>query len=99
MIEQIKKIRIDIDAMINSTPYLRSSREVSLAHTNLQRGKMWLGKVLQTIGTPNPYPESSNPTNASIEPQAEHTAALLNFNLVESILHVLNFLGASLIKQ
>jgi hypothetical protein len=42
----IKEFRLETDYLINSTRYLRTSREVSLAHTNLQRAKMWLGKAL-----------------------------------------------------
>lgn len=68
-----RELRLEIDTCINSVKLLTSSREVSLAFTNLQRAKMWLGQVLAMSGDTNPYPESSNPSNLTIEPQAEHT--------------------------
>jgi hypothetical protein len=68
----IKEFRLETDCLINSTRYLRTSREISLAHTNLQRAKMWLGKALGETGTPTPYPNSENPKNDTIEPQADH---------------------------
>jgi hypothetical protein len=74
--EEITKIRefhVSIDTLINSTKFLVKSREIALCHTNLQRGKMWLGKSLASAGTENPYVNSSNPENKIIEPQAEHT--------------------------
>ncbi len=73
-IDRVKEIRLEIDRTINTAKGLTvSSRETSLAFTNLQRGKMWLGKVLGAIGTANPYPDSTNPDNKKIEPQADHT--------------------------
>lgn len=68
---QIKAFRVEIDRAINSVNILNPSREVSLAHTSLQRSKMFLGKVLAELGTKNPYPESSNPESKKIEPEAD----------------------------
>lgn len=73
MSAEITAFRHQIDAAINSFPYMRSSRETSLAHTNLQRAFMWLGESLKASGSPTPYVNSSNPANATIEPQADHT--------------------------
>lgn len=72
MQEKIKRFRLEIDTIINSIGMLNSSREVSLCYTSLQRGKMWLGKALGALGTPTPYPVSSDPFNPTIEPQADH---------------------------
>lgn len=69
----ITTLRLEIDSFINSTRFIRQSREVSLAHTNLQRSKMWLGKAQGELGNPTPYTNSENPTNKVIEPQADHT--------------------------
>ncbi len=69
--EKIRSIRIQIDRIIQTNKKVDPSREVSLAFTSLQKGKMWLGKVLGEIGTPNPYKNSSDPTNKIIDPQAE----------------------------
>lgn len=73
MSAEIISFRHQIDAAINSFPYMRSSRETSLAHTNLQRAFMWLGESLKASGSPTPYVNSSNPANTTIEPQADHT--------------------------
>ncbi len=71
--QHVRAFRKDIDTLINSTQLLPPSREQALLKTNLQRSKMWLGKVLQEIGTPNPYPTSEQPASPTIEPQAEHS--------------------------
>lgn len=65
--------RLQIDAAINSFPYMRSSRETEIAHVNLQRAFMWLGFSLKASGSSTPYVNSSNPANATIEAQADHT--------------------------
>lgn len=74
----IISFRHQIDAAINSFPFILGSREVSLAHTNLQRAFMWLGESLKASGSPTPYVNSSNPANSTIEPQADHTENNLN---------------------
>ncbi len=69
----VKQWRIQIDAYIAATDReFISSREISMAKTSLQRAKAWLGEVLKSLGTANPYPNSSDPNNKVIEPQAEH---------------------------
>ncbi len=68
----LKEFRLDIDRCINTARKLDNTREVSLAHTNLQRAKMWLGKALGKAGAINPYPNSENSSNAIIEAQADH---------------------------
>ena len=72
IIKLIRELRLESDCLINSVHVLNSSREVSLCHTQLQRAKSWLGMVLGEIGTPTPYPSSTDPTSPVIEPQAEH---------------------------
>lgn len=49
----------------------RTSRERSLAITNLQQAIMWLGMDLKELGTPNPYPQSYNPESKVVEPTAD----------------------------
>jgi hypothetical protein len=71
--EKIKQLRLEIDKYINSVQLLSQSREVSLAHTNLQRSKMWLGRALYEMGDTTPYKEADNAKNDVIEKQAEHT--------------------------
>ena len=70
-LNSIKDFRIRIHTFLNSFSNLLSSREVSLAYTNLQRAKMWLGKALGETGSPTPYPKSEDPTSPVIEPQAD----------------------------
>lgn len=50
---------------------VRSSRERSLALTKLQEAVMWLGMDLKAIGAPNPYPNSRDVTNATVDPTAD----------------------------
>ncbi len=74
VMQTVKSFRSEIDTMINTLKKgLLTSREVALAYTNCQEAKMWLGLVLKQLGTNNPYPESTNPENKIIEPQADHS--------------------------
>lgn len=81
-----KELRRDIDGIIqtlkkscekdftglrNPDHPIRSSRERSLAITKLQEAVMWLGMDLKSIGTDNPYPNSKDPTNTTIDPTAD----------------------------
>jgi hypothetical protein len=81
----IRQFRLNIDAMINSVQLINPSREVSLAYTNLQRAKNWLGLALKELGAPNPYPESMDVHSKAIEPQAEHSMSSLidSFNVID----------------
>lgn len=68
----VKEARLQVDALCNSFQFLKPSREVSLAFTSLQLVKSWLGKVLGTLNSPDPYPASRDAKSNAIEPQAEH---------------------------
>lgn len=72
--KELHDLRLQIDKAINSTKLITPSRELSLAHTQLQRAKMWLGKCLGEVGESNPYLQSMNAESAQIEPQADHGA-------------------------
>lgn len=48
------------------------SRETALTVTKLQEGIMWLGMELKRLGTPNPYPNSYDPSNATVDPTADN---------------------------
>lgn len=67
-----KALRGDIDNIIQRVKELPTSRERSLTITKLQEAVMWLGMDLKRLGTPNPYPNSKNPTNTIIEPTADN---------------------------
>lgn len=45
----------------------RKSRHRSLAITHLEDAVMRLGKDLQELGTPDPYPNSKDPSNAIVD--------------------------------
>lgn len=82
-----KDTRLHIDKIINTIKIInfhKCGREAALAVTNLQLGKMWLGKTLKSIGNPNPYPESRNPANDKIDKSADSTSDLL-FTALEPI--------------
>lgn len=68
---EVKKGRVTGDAYIQFLKTLPPSREVSLAITNAQQSVMWLGMALKELGTANPYPNSYNPNNATVEPTAD----------------------------
>jgi hypothetical protein len=75
----ISGLRMSLDMYINSIPFIRPSREVSLAHTHLQRAFMWLGKAQGATGSESPYKESFNHKTPNIEPTADHsTTSLMN---------------------
>jgi hypothetical protein len=73
----IKELRRDIDTQIQKVKTLRSSRERSITITKLQEAVMWLGMDLKRINdempgaSPNPYPNSKDPSNTKIEPTAD----------------------------
>lgn len=73
----ITDFRLRLDLYINSIPFIRPSREVSLAHTHLQRAFMWLGKAQGAAGSESPYKESFNHKTPAIEPTADHTPTSL----------------------
>ena len=47
------------------------SSERAIACQKIQEAIMWLGMDLKRIGTPNPYPESKDPSSLKIEPTAD----------------------------
>lgn len=72
-IPKVKKLRKDIDDVIQRVKALDSCREVSICITKLQEAVMWLGMDLKRIGDVNPYPNSKDPsTGTKIEPTADN---------------------------
>ena len=70
-VSNTKQLRKDIDEVLQRVKSLEKSRETSLAITKLQEATMWLGMNLKRLGEQDPYPESRNPDNQSIEPTAD----------------------------
>ena len=67
-----KKLRCDIDELLQEVKELPNSREKSLAITKLQEAVMWLGMNLKRLNEENPYPSSKDPsTGDKIEPTAD----------------------------
>lgn len=68
---QDKELRRDLDSKIQIVKQLPASRERSICITKLQEAVMWLGMDLKRLDTPNPYPNSKDPSNTKIEPTAD----------------------------
>ena len=81
----VKFCRQKIDRLIDGVGKLQKSREVSLAFTNAQRSKSFLGLVLKDMSAPNPYPDSSDKDSKKIEPQADRAAMPYNFESTEHL--------------
>jgi hypothetical protein len=71
MEEQIKQIRVQLDKHFTTLQEMKPSREISIAITSTQNGKMWLGQVLKGLGADNPYPQSKNVLNTEIAPTSD----------------------------
>lgn len=54
--EVVKKLRVRIDALIQSAKTAICSAETTLAYRELQLAKAWLGKSLGYLGNATPYP-------------------------------------------
>lgn len=71
-IKDTKKLRVELDAILQGIKASdRKSIERSISITKLQEAIMWLGMDLKDLGTPTPYPNSYNPSNAIVEPTAD----------------------------
>lgn len=70
----IKEFREIIDRCMNSVKYIRSTREVSLTFTSLQRAFMWIGESQKFTGGTSPYIHSQDSASTVIEPTADHAA-------------------------
>lgn len=66
-----KELRVALDAELQKLKDLTSSRERSIAITKVQEAIMWLGMDLKRLDSPNPYPNSYDPTNATVDPTAD----------------------------
>ena len=61
-IKEIKRLRIQVDALIQIANENKTSAETTLAWRELQLAKAWLGKLLGDVSkTPSPYPQVSKP--------------------------------------
>lgn len=67
-----KQLRVELDKSLQVLKSLKSSRERDLSITNLQQSIMWLGMDLKRLNQPNPYPNSYNPQNTTIDNTADN---------------------------
>lgn len=73
----IKEVRTQIGIAEETLKHRTDSPELTLSYRQVQRGSMWLGLVLAALGTGNPYPQSTNPDNKTIEQRSDYTAKSL----------------------
>lgn len=71
MSQKIINHRVALAALLAAFQEVGQSRELSLAITELQGGRMLLGTVAQRLGSANPYPQADNPASAEIAPSAD----------------------------
>ncbi len=61
-IQEIKRLRVQVDALIQIANENKTSAETTLAWRELQLAKSWLGKLLGDVSkSPSPYIVTSNP--------------------------------------
>ena len=60
-VDEVKKLRVGIDASIQEVKSLAGSRANSLVVTKLEEAKMWAGKIFEEIGRelPTEYQDKS----------------------------------------
>lgn len=61
-----KQLRLDLDLRLQDLKSLPSSPERKLSITKLQECIMWLGMDLKRLASPNPYPDSYDPSNSKV---------------------------------
>lgn len=70
-IKATKRLRVDLDALLQNLKAIPGARETNLSITKVQEAIMWLGMNLKRLNTPNPYPDSYKPENTKIAPTAD----------------------------
>lgn len=71
MTQKLVGFRMRLAFLLAATQALGRSREISLATTSLQSGRMLLGSVAELLGSPTPYPQADNPASREIRPTAD----------------------------
>ena len=67
-----KQLRVELDHILQrmkTSP--RQSRSRSLSMTHLEDAILRLGMDLKELDTPNPYPNSYDPSNTTVDPTAD----------------------------
>lgn len=72
MIDKVKAIRVNLDALIQVTNNLGNwNDEVKETIRSLKLGKMWLGKTLGQLGEETPYKKGNDASTEFIDPKAD----------------------------
>lgn len=86
-IQEIKRLRVQVDALIQIAEKEKTSAETTLAWRSLQMAKSWLGKLLGDVAkTPTPYTQTSKVESI---PATTEVASLAPYRF-ESILDMCN---------
>lgn len=75
-ISQVKAQRQEIQRVHDSVASMPKSRANALVITKLDEASMWLGKRLQELQVPNPYPTSRDPSVTTIDKTAPEATKL-----------------------
>lgn len=76
-VAETKQFRLVIKTLVDEVSLsARKSRSRSLAITKLEEASMWLGKDLQELNEPNPYPRSHDPKDPVIDQTAPEACSL-----------------------
>jgi|SRR6476620_2419560 len=70
-IQQIKELRGWISRGRNTFAAMPPSMYVTQSLLAMELGFMWLGKLLGELGQQNPYPNSTDSSNTTVEPSAD----------------------------
>lgn len=68
---ETKQLRKDLDVIVQRIKELKQSRPTSITKTKLDEAIMWLGQNLKELGEANPYPNSRDTSNTTVEPTAD----------------------------
>lgn len=78
--EHLTGIRLTLSAIEQGLKKLPSRREASFSFTSTQLTLMWLGKAKGALGIPSPYPASSDASSKVIEPRADVSEEVVEFD-------------------
>lgn len=76
-IQRAKQLRVDINELIRKNDELSLDSKfargpLEIVYQKLQESRMWLGIYLRDeTQLPSPYPESENPENSIVSPEAD----------------------------
>ena len=82
---EIKSKRQEVDALLKATENMVKSDETQRSYLSVRRGLSWLGKSLQALGTPNPYPKSTDSKSKVIEERADQSEYTVSIDTLTPI--------------